>query len=44
MLMPLSINIVTRTYKLNYYITGLVRLLQGLCAVSYLLIVLCKIR
>ncbi len=31
--MPLSINTVTSTYKLNYYITGLVRFVQGLCAV-----------
>jgi hypothetical protein len=32
--MPLSINTVTSEYKLNYYITGLVRLIQGLCAVT----------
>ncbi|CAF3051850.1 unnamed protein product [Rotaria sp. Silwood2] len=31
MLMPLSISRITSTYKLNYYITGLVRFVQGLC-------------
>ncbi|CAF3042791.1 unnamed protein product [Rotaria socialis] len=30
--MPLSISVITSTYKLNYYITGFVRLIQGLCA------------
>ena len=32
--MPLSINVVTSAYRLNYYMTGLVRLIQGLCAVT----------
>ncbi|CAF1225682.1 unnamed protein product [Rotaria sordida] len=32
MLMPLSITRIPSTYKLNYYITGFVRLIQGLCA------------
>jgi ACS family sodium-dependent inorganic phosphate cotransporter-like MFS transporter 6/7/8 len=32
LLMPLSLNTVTSTYQLDYYITGLVRFVQGLCA------------
>ncbi len=31
--MPLSLNTVTSAYQLDYYITGLVRFVQGLCAV-----------
>ncbi|CAF1341428.1 unnamed protein product, partial [Rotaria sp. Silwood1] len=32
MLMPISISTITSKNNLNYYITGLVRLIQGLCA------------
>ena len=35
MLMPLSISALPSTYKLNYYLTGLLRLIQGICAVRH---------
>ena len=36
MLMPLAISALPSTYKLNYYLTGLLRLIQGVCAVRHL--------
>ena len=33
LLVPLSISVITTTYKMNYGITGLIRAIQGVCAV-----------